>query len=399
MPKVHDRALVAELEQRLRRPPHLLQVVTGPRQVGKTTAAQSLARRWPGPVHFAAADLPLPPGPEWIETQWRLARSRAGGEPPLLILDEVQKVRGFGEVVKAMWDEDRRKRSPLQVVLLGSSALLLAKGVTESLAGRFFLHRCLHWSFDECRRAFGWGLDTWLYFGGYPGAAPLVGDEPAWRSYVADSLIETVLARDVLALQTVSKPSLLRHLFILAAQFPAQIFSYNKMLGQLQDAGNTTTLAHYLRLLESAFLVSGLEKYSAGRARTRGSSPKLVLWNNALTTALSARSFEQARGDPGLRGRLIENAVGAHLVNHLQSIGSEVHYWRERGHEVDFVVRTANRLFALEVKSGRESRPTGLAAFKLRHPDAIPVVIGTGGVYLEDFLASSPRDLLASLAR
>lgn len=399
MGKRYERPLVADLERRLRRPPHLIQVVTGPRQVGKTTAAHSLAARWGGPVQFAAADAPLPPGPEWIETQWRLARALPGRATPLLILDEVQKVRGFGEAIKALWDEDRRQRRPLQVVLLGSSALLLSKGVTESLAGRFFLHRCPHWSFVECRQAFKWDLETWLYFGGYPGAAPLTDDEAAWRTYVADSLVETVLSRDVVALQTITKPTLLRHLFVLSARFPAQILSYNKMLGQLLDAGNTTTLAHYLRLLETAFLVSGLEKFSAGHARSKGTSPKLVLWNNALVSALGLRSFSEVHADPSARGRLVENAVGAHLLNHLQGLAHEVCYWRERQHEVDFVVRSSDGLFAIEVKSGREGRPTGLAAFRQRHPEAVPLVIGTGGVALEDFFSAAPRELLAALAR
>jgi hypothetical protein len=228
------RPLQKQILHRLLEPPPLLQVLLGPRQVGKTTLAHAIASEWEGPVHYAAADLPLPPGPEWIETQWRMARGTAlaGGAPSLLILDEVQKVRGWSEVVKALSDEDRAARTPLRVLLLGSSSLLLARGgTTESLAGRFFLHRCPHWSFGECRDAFGWDLDRWLFFGGYPGAAPLAGDEPAWRSYVNDSLIEAVLSRDVLAMHPVTKPTLLRHLFVLSARFAAQSLSYTKMLG------------------------------------------------------------------------------------------------------------------------------------------------------------------------
>jgi uncharacterized protein len=393
------RALVAALERRLHRPPNLLQVVVGPRQVGKTTAARTVAARWHGPVHMAAADLPLPPGPEWIEAQWLLARRQLGRRPVLLVLDEVQKVRGWGESIKALWDEDRARRHPLRVVLVGSSALLLAKGATESLAGRFFLHRCPHWAYPECRRAFGWDLRQWLFFGGYPGAAALVDDEPAWRAYVSDSLVDTVLSRDVMAMQTVAKPALMRHLFGLAASFPAQVLSYNKMLGQLQDAGNTTTLAHYLHLLETAFLVTGLERFSPGLARSRGSSPKLVLWNNALVTALGLRSLAQAEGDPAFWGRLVENAVGAHLLNHLQGPAYEISYWRERDCEVDFVVRSAGRTWAIEVKSGRPSRPRGLEELCRRHRDALPLVVGSGGISLEEFLTSDPPELLRSLAR
>jgi hypothetical protein len=394
-----DRPLVAALEKRLLGKPNLLQVLVGPRQVGKTTAARTVASRWRGPVHYAAADLPLPPGPEWIETHWALARRQASGPAGLLVLDEVQKVRGWSETVKALWDADRARRAPLRVVLLGSSALLIAKGASESLAGRFFLHRCPHWSYAECRDAFGWDLDRWLYFGGYPGAAALIDDEPAWRAYVADSLIETVLARDVVAMQSIAKPTLLRHLFALAAAFPAQVLSYTKMLGQLQNAGNTTTLAHYLRLLETAFLASGLERFSAGRARSRGSSPKLVLWNSALVTAFGLRSFEQCRADPAFWGRLVENAVGAHLLNHLQGVAYEVTYWRERQQEVDYVVRSGRTTWALEVKSGRPGRPAGMEAFRRLQPQAVPLVIGSGGVALDEFFAVEPQELLPALAR
>lgn len=280
------------------------------------------------------------------------------------------------------------------MILLGSSALLPAQGTTESLAGRFFLHRCPHWSFTECRRAFDWDLDRWIFFGGYPGAAPLIDNETVWRAYVADALVETVLARDVLALNTVGKPALLRHLFGLAAAFPAQVLSYNKMLGQLQDAGNTTTLAHYLKLLDTAFLVTGLERFSAGQARSRGSSPKLVLWNNALPNALGLRSFEAARSQPDVWGRLVENAVGGHFLNNLQGLSYEVTYWRHRTDEVDYIVRTTSSLRAIEVKSGRPGALAGMAAFAKAHPDSRPLLLGTGGMPLEEFFSRDPRELL-----
>ena len=390
-----DRELVAQLERRLSHSKPLIQVVVGPRQVGKTTAARTLVESWSGPTLYAAADSALPPGPEWIETHWARARSLpASAHPALLVLDEVQKIPRWSESVKLLWDQDRAEHRRLQVVVLGSSALLLQQGLTESLAGRFFLHRCPHWSFDECRDAFDWDLDQWIYFGGYPGAAPLIDDESAWRSYISDSLVETVIARDVLATQTVSKPTLLRHLFVLAAGFPAQILSYNKMLGQLQDAGNTTTLSHYVRLLESAFLLSGLERFSVGKARSRGSSPKLILWNNALISALGLRSFEQTRNDPALWGRMVENAVGAHLLNQLPSLSYEVTYWRERNFEVDFVVRTADAVHAIEVKSGRPNAMRGLGAFRKKHPEARSLVIGTGGIPLEEFFTQKPQAYL-----
>lgn len=382
-----QRALVKELATAISRKPPLLQVIVGARQVGKTTAVQQLVERLAWPHVYASADAPLPPGPDWIETQWRLARLQAPGraQTALLVLDEVQKVTGWSETVKRLWDEERRIGGGIRPVLLGSSALLVRRGTTESLAGRFFLHRCPHWTWPECHEAFGWSLDEWLFFGGYPGAAPLADDEPGWKRYVADSLIETVLSRDVLLLQPVNKPVLLRHLFALAATFPAQIFSYNKMLGQLQDAGNTTTLAGYLKLLELAFLASGLEAFAQGQVRKRGSSPKLVLWNNALVSALGLRSRREASADGAWWGRLVENAVGAHLLNGLPGPDWGITYWRDGDEEVDYVVAHGTKVWAIEVKSGRPGKWSGVAAFKQRYPKAQVWLVGAGGVKLEEF--------------
>lgn len=384
-----ERPVVGELAAALARRTPLLQVLVGPRQGGKTTAAAQIVARLGWPSHTAAADAPLPHPPEWIETQWRLARSLAARAKRrvLLVLDEIQKVPGWSEVVKRLWDEERRAEGRVRALLLGSSALLVQKGLTESLAGRFFLHRCTHWTWPECRAAFGWPLERWVYFGGYPGAAPFAGDEPAWKRYVTDSLIETVVARDVLQMQTVAKPALLRHLFALAAGYPAQILSYTKMLGQLQDAGNTVTLASYLRLLETAFLASGLDLFAKGQVRRRGASPKLVLWNNALVNAPSILSFAQAQADGAWWGRLIENAVGAHLLNGLHGPQWSVTYWRANGHEVDFVVSHGTRSWALEVKSGRGGKAPGMAAFRARYPAAKAWLIGDAGVPLAEFLA------------
>jgi predicted AAA+ superfamily ATPase len=389
-----ERNLVVELTTACRRNPSLIQVIAGPRQVGKTTAAEQLVQSLNWPHVWAAADLPLPPGPEWIETQWQLARTLEpdSGQKALLVLDEIQKVQGWSEVVKNLWDEEKRLRGKVLPVLLGSSALLVQKGLTESLSGRFFLHRCPHWTWPECRKAFRWSLPQWIYFGGYPGAAPLAEDESAWKRYVADSLIETVLSRDVLLLQPVTKPALLRHLFALAAAYPAQILSYNKMLGQLQDAGNTTTLANYLRLLETAYLVSGLEIFSKGKVRQRASSPKLALWNNALINALSLQTRKQAAADGGWWGRLVENAVGAHLLNGLQGPDWSVTYWRDGDAEVDFVVAHGARVWALEVKSGRPGKMSGITAFRKKYPKAKVWIVGSGGIRLEDFFSREARE-------
>jgi len=382
-----ERSLVPLLVKEFEKRQPVFQVLTGPRQVGKTTIARQVMEKLPFPFVYASADTPLPPGPEWIETQWRRAEVEAdrSAGAVLLVLDEVQKVRGWSESMKDRWDAARRTPRDIRLLVLGSSALLIREGLSESLAGRFFLHRCGHWTFRECIDAFGWDLPRWLFFGGYPGAAAYCDDERKWKRYVTDSLIETVLARDVLQLQKITKPTLLRHLFALAATFPAQVLSYNKMLGQLQDAGNTTTLAHYLRLLETAFLASGLELFSRGSVRKRGSSPKLLLWNNALINALSTRSFDESVADASWWGRLVENAVGAHLVNTLHSADYSLTYWRKGKYEVDYVVARGTKLWAIEVKSGRSGKAPGLDPFRARYPEARLLVVGGNGIPLQEF--------------
>ena len=390
----YQRPLVAEIAQAFGKGLPFLHVITGPRQSGKTTAAAQAAAAWKGETVFAAADAPLPPGPEWIQSQWAHALSRRSADREvLLVLDEVQKIKGWSEVVKLLWDREQRERKGIKVLLLGSSTLLLRKGLSDSLAGRFITHHCNHWGWDEMRRAFGLGLDEWIFFGGYPGAARLRDDEASWRHYITDSLIETVLSRDILQLATVAKPALLRHLFGLAVSHPAEILSYNKMLGQLQDAGNTTTLAHYLHLLETAFLVSGLDSYRSGRGRKRAGSPKLVFWNNALVTAYLGGGFKQARQDLPWWGRLVENAAGAHLLNSLDRLTYQVHYWRDRNDEVDFVVKSPRKTWAIEVKSGRDRPGRGLAAFLRDNPKAQPFIVGHAGMPLEEFFRTDPATI------
>jgi len=384
------RSIVQALVKVLKNRMPVFQALTGPRQVGKTTIADQVMQKLHFPSVYATADSPLPPGPEWIETNWRLAQVECDRyrKPVILVLDEIQKVRGWSETLKYYWDQGRRSNYDIRLLVLGSSALLLQEGLTESLSGRFLLHRCMHWSFKECADAFGWNMRQWLYFGGYPGAAAFVKDEQQWKRYVSDSLIETVLARDVFQMSRIAKPALMRHLFALSATFPAQIFSYNKMLGQLQDAGNTTTLAHYLKLLESAFLVSGIEAYSKGQVRKRGSSPKLILWNNALINALSTKRFRDAVGDSAWWGRLVENAVGAHLCNSLSGVEYTITYWRKGDIEVDFVVTRGSKSWAIEVKGGRTGKLSGLEHFRRIYPDANALLVGEGGIPLEKFFKS-----------
>jgi predicted AAA+ superfamily ATPase len=385
--KPYERPQAQVLAQRLAERRRFIQVVAGPRQVGKTTLVRQVADAASMPAHLASADEPTLRGPEWIAAQWEAARLRRDRGAALLVLDEVQKIPGWSEAVKRLWDEDTRKRIDLRVVVLGSAPLLIQRGVTESLAGRFEMIRLPHWSFTEMEAAFGWSLDHYLFFGAYPGAAPLVGDPPRWRRYVVDSLIETTISRDVLLLTRVDKPALLRRLFELGCRYSGQILSYTKMLGQLHDAGNTTTLAHYLELLSGAGMLTGLQKYAGSEARSRGSSPKLQVFNTALLTAQSGLDFAAARADAELWGRLTESAVGAHLANAAAVGTCELFYWRERSREVDFVVRRGRRVAAIEVKTGRaRDARAGLGAFAEAFGKPRLLLVGGDGISVEEFL-------------
>lgn len=385
------RAMYDTLLSRLREPRRFLQVLAGPRQTGKTTLARQVMDVLQVPIHYASADEPTIQDRLWLEQQWEVARLRARGqlspEGAVLILDEVQKVADWAVVVKHLWDQDTATRTPLKVVLLGSSPLLVQRGLTESLAGRFERIPVPHWSFAEMHAAFGWTVEQFLYFGGYPGAASLIDDLARWARYIRDSLIETTISRDILLMTRVDKPALLRRLFHLGCEYSGQVLSYQKMIGQLQDVGNTTTLAHYLELLAGAGMVTGLSKFAGQRLRQRASSPKLQVLNTALMTAVSGLTFEQALQDRQFWGRLVESAVGAHLVNTAMGSAIEVLYWRERGYEVDFVVRAGPTVTALEVKSGRlRDSLTGMAAFVKAFTPRHHYVVGGQGIAVEEFL-------------
>ena len=393
-----ERTQVAVLKNRLSEPRRFMQVVAGPRQVGKTTLVTQALAQLGVPHVFISADEPTLRDAAWLAAQWERARAEASAYPEgaVLAIDEVQKAPHWPETVKRLWDEDTRSGLSLHVVLLGSSPLLVQQGLTESLAGRFEVLRAPHWSLAEMREAFGFDLEAYLAFGGYPGAAPLVGDPERWRRYLLDALIETTIARDVLLMTRVDKPALLRRTFELGCRYSGQILSYTKMLGQLQEAGNTTTLAHYLELLAGAGMLTGLSKYAGEVVRQRGSSPKLQVFNTALMTAIAGRSAD-ASWDAAFRGRLAESAVGAHLVNAAFGHDLEVFYWRERDREVDFVVKSGPDLLAIEVKSGAaQTHQPGLDAFTRAFPRAHPLIVGGDGVPLEAFLERPVRSWLGA---
>jgi len=382
---------------RLQEPRRFLQVVAGPRQVGKTTMvrqALSVLTQQPGKAvaqHSVSADNPGLVGSSWLNSQWEAARSLAAQAGAcVLVLDEVQKLPGWTEEVKRLWDEDTRAGRDVRAVVLGSAPLLIARGLTESMAGRFEMTRLGHWRFREMREAFGFTLDQFIYYGGYPGAASLIGEPARWAAYVRDALIETTISKDVLLMSPVQKPALLRRVFDLACRYSGQELSYQKMLGQLDDAGNTTTLAHYLQLLEGAGMVCGLQKFAGQTVRQRGSSPKLQVFNTALMGAIATTegfAFDRLRATPDLWGRITESAVGAELLaRHLEhsSLQPFIHYWRDGSNEVDYVLRNQGELFAFEVKSGANpGNLRGLDAFCRLYPACRPQVLGTGGLPLQ----------------
>ena len=395
---MYKRPQFKALFDRLREPRRFIQVLSGPRQCGKTTLISQVLKELPIPSKYASADAPEAHVPAWVEQQWNAARlgaARSSGRGLVLVLDEIQKVPAWSETVKKLWDEDAQDGLDLKVVLLGSSSLLLQHGLSESMTGRFEILRLGHWTYAEMREAFGFDLDTYIYFGGYPGAAPLVSEERRWRDYVRDSIVETTISRDILMMSRVDKPALLRHLFELGALYSGRILSFNKMLGQLQDAGNTTTLSHYLDLLGTAGLMTGLRKYSGAPVRRRSSSPKLQIPNTAIMSAMAAGEFKAIRGDPAAWGRRVESAVGAHLL--ASALGQEIRvsYWLENRREVDFVLEKGERLAAIEVKSGRaRGGVPGIGLFLKRNPGARAHLIGGDGMRLEEFFSAPAADLI-----
>ena len=380
------------LASRLQEKRRFIQVLAGPRQSGKTTLAQQVTAASEIPVHVISADDPEAHGRVWLQQQWEVGRGQArdaGKQGSVLVIDEVQKVPAWSETVKRLWDEDTASRIPLKLLILGSAPLLIHQGLTESLAGRFEIVRSTHWSFAEMRDAFGWSADQYIYFGGYPGSAGLINDENRWKRYILDSMVETTLSRDILQLQRVDKPALLRRLFSVGCSYSGQILSYTKIVGQFQDAGNTTTLAHYLDLLGAAGMMVGLHKYAGQKVRQRGSSPKFQTLNNAFVTCQSELNFRQAKKDHSYWGRLAESAVGAHLVNESHSESAGVYYWREGEKEVDYVVKRGRSISAIEVKSGTEDcHLSGMDEFSKKFKPKRVLLVGSGGVSLDQFLGN-----------
>ena len=384
------------LKNRLEEPRRFIQVIAGPRQVGKSTLIGQLLTEAKVPYTSETADgYPSTDGHRIAEI-WETARSQMDFHHQaehLLVIDEVQKFANWSEKVKREWDRDTREGRNLKVVLLGSSRLLLMHGLTESLAGRFELIHMGHWDYAEMRDAFGLTLDQYIYFGGYPGSVSMMQDETRWQAYIRDSLVDAAITKDVLMTSNVYKPALLRQLFELGCSYSGELLSLNKMLGQLQDAGNITTLAGYLQLLDQSNLLAALQKYARDTARKYASIPKYQVYNNALYTAYARIGFEKARTSPARWGRWVESAVGAYLLGHADAAGYKLYYWRDGADEVDFVVERGRDAVAIEVKTGRRSTNAGLSTFAERHHPVRSLVVGTGGLPVATLLEADIAQL------
>jgi predicted AAA+ superfamily ATPase len=384
------------LTKRIQEPRRFIQVILGPRQVGKTTLVNQLVQKYSFNSLVISADAVGSSNTFWLEQQWEAARiklKQSGANECLLVVDEIQKIDNWSEMVKSLWDADSKNDIPLKVILLGSFRLLIQKGLTESLAGRFETTFMTHWSFSEMNEAFGFNENQYVWFGGYPGAATLINDEKRWKQYIRESLIETSISKDILMLTRVDKPALMKRLFELSCHYSGQILSFNKMLGQLKDAGNTTTLTHYLSLLSAAGLVTGIEKYANNIIRKKSASPKFQVYNTALISAQSDYSFDEAQDNPAIWGRLVESAVGAHLLNHGITGDFTLGYWREGDDEVDFVLEQKQLIIGIEVKSGAAQKTSGMAAFKKKfNPDKV-LLVGNMGLTWQEFLKMKPINL------
>jgi predicted AAA+ superfamily ATPase len=386
----YQRELLKTLAERILQKRKFIQVIAGPRQVGKTTLARQLYRQSKTLSVFHSADDTAEAGSVWIDQIWdslRLKMQAKKEKETVLFIDEIQKIHNWSETVKKNLDRDSADGLKLKLVILGSSRLLLEDGLSESLLGRFEINFLGHWSFTEMKKAFSFTPRQYIWFGGYPGAAELIKDENRFKNYIKSSVAEASLGRDIIMTTKIAKPALLRQLFEIGTQFSGQILSFNKMLGQLNDAGNTTTLARYLSLLGQAGLIAGLNKYSTRLLVEKLSIQKLQVYNTALISALRPESFIDARGDPVLWGHMVESSVGAYLINQANEYPNiKLFYWREKNAEMDFVLTYGKKILGIEVKSNTEkisavNREKFLSCF----PGARLILVGDSGISFEEF--------------
>ncbi len=392
----YKRPQFAEVLDRMNEPRTFIQVLAGPRQVGKSTLIDQVLAECQIPHYLYNADGVDENDTDWIRRIWETTRTLMDTRQQteaVLVIDEIHKIKRWSEIVKREWDADTRSKRQLKLFILGSSRLMFRKGLTESLAGRFELIRLGHWTLQEMEDAFGWTLDNWIYYGGYPGSASLIKDMRRWKKYIKESLVAPAIEKDIILTSNIYKPALMKQLFELGCTYSAELLSLTKALGQLQDAGNVTTLSSYLEILNQCNLLAGLQKYANDEARRYQSIPKYQVYNNALLTAFKGTSYEKDRIDPQIWGRWIESAVGAYLLGGAEEGGYSVYYWRERSDEVDFIIVRQGEVMALEVKSGRRGMNSGISKFNdLFHPKH-SLVIGTDGIPFEEFFRMRIEDL------
>lgn len=392
----YKRPQFAEVLDRMNEPRKFIQVLAGPRQVGKSTLIDQVLAECQIPHYLYNADGVDENDTDWIRRIWETTRTLMDTRQQteaVLVIDEIHKIKRWSEIVKREWDADTRSKRQLKLFILGSSRLMLRKGLTESLAGRFELIRLGHWTLQEMEDAFGWTLDNWIYYGGYPGSASLIKDMRRWKKYIKESLVAPAIEKDIILTSNIYKPALMKQLFELGCTYSAELLSLTKALGQLQDVGNVTTLSSYLEILNQCNLLAGLQKYANDEARRYQSIPKYQVYNNALLTAFKGTSYEKDRIDPQIWGRWIESAVGAYLLGGAEEGGYSVYYWRERSDEVDFIIVRQGEVMALEVKSGRRGMNSGIPKFNdLFHPKH-SLVIGTDGIPFEEFFRMRIEDL------
>lgn len=384
------------LRRRLGEPRKFIQVVLGPRQIGKTTVVRQVLHDINKPQLYFSADDTAVAGSAWLASCWTAARLEAQTHPDagcVLVIDEIQKVPNWSETVKRQWDDDTWNERNIKVVLLGSSRALILQGLSESLMGRFEEIRMTHWTYAEMRDCFGLTVDEFIYFGGYPGAVEMMQDEARWKVYVRNSMIDATVNRDIFEDVRIGKAALLRKTLELGAAYSGKILSLTKLLGEIQDAGNVMTIAGYLERLNQCGLLGTFQKFSVDDARRRASIPKFQVHNNALLTALSAGTFEQVRNDPVKWGHYVESAVGAYLISQAYRLQFEVFYWRDGNNEVDFVLRKDGKVVALEVKSNHERYTKGLDVFCQKFRPNVALIVGSGGLRLETFLETPITDL------
>lgn len=379
------------IRDRLKEPRKFIQVLTGPRQVGKTTVVKQVLDDIDIPWLYFSADATSQPNRTWISVSWDAARERLRREAlgeVILVIDEIQKIKGWSEIVKKEWDDDSFNDRQVKLLLLGSSRVLLQSGLSDSLAGRFEEIRMGHWRYAEMRDCFGFSLEKYLYYGGFPGAASFSNDEDRFRAYVQSAIVDATVHKDILMEAPVRKPALLEQAFILGVSYSGQILSLNKMLGSLQDAGNTVTLANYLSLLDQSGLLRGLGKFSIDASRRRASIPKFQTYDNALKILFTPTTFQGAQLDRALWGNIFESGIGAYIINQAFLHRFEAYYWREGSDEVDFVLRKNGRVVAIEVKSNAQKNSRGLERFSKEFNPHKAFIVGKGWIAPEEFLTT-----------